>query len=136
MKIVVNRRFGGFSLSPLAIQQYLELKGKQCFFYKQDREKGGYYKVPLEEADTYDNSLTKDYGERTSDDWESFEEGYFYYNDIERNDPDLVTVVERLGGKANGTFANLKVVEIPDDVNWEIDEYDGSETVHEVHRTW
>jgi hypothetical protein len=55
---------------------------------------------------------------------------------IKRDDTDLVVVVEELGAKANGTFAELKIVEIPEDVNWEIDEYDGTECVAEVHRTW
>jgi len=48
----------------------------------------------------------------------------------------LVRVVEELGDKASGRCADLKVVEIPDDVEWEIDEYDGSEHVAEKHRTW
>ena len=59
-----------------------------------------------------------------------------YYSDIERNDPILVHVVETLGNEANGRFAKLCIVEIPDDVNWEISEYDGSESVEEVHRSW
>lgn len=56
--------------------------------------------------------------------------------DIARNDPKLVECVEKLGEEANGTYAELKVVEIPDDVNWEIGEYDGLEWVEEVHRKW
>lgn len=56
--------------------------------------------------------------------------------DVERNDPALIEVVERLGRRANGSFADLKIVEIPDGVEWEIDEYDGSERVAEKHRTW
>lgn len=56
--------------------------------------------------------------------------------DIARNDPKLVECVEKLGVEANGTYAELKVVEIPDDVNWEIGEYDGLEWVEEVHRKW
>ena len=55
---------------------------------------------------------------------------------IERNDPVLIKVVEALGEKANGTFAELKIVEIPDGTDWEIDEYDGSETIHEKHKSW
>lgn len=55
---------------------------------------------------------------------------------IERDDPDLVRVVEELGKEANGRYADLKVVEIPDDVKWDIEEYDGSEWIAEVHRTW
>lgn len=56
--------------------------------------------------------------------------------DIARNDPKLVECVEKLGEEANGTYAELKVVEIPDNVNWEIGEYDGLEWVEEVHRRW
>jgi len=41
-----------------------------------------------------------------------------------------------LGKKANGGYAELKVVEIPDDVDWEITEYDGLEQVEEKHRVW
>ena len=56
--------------------------------------------------------------------------------DIARNDPKLVECVEKLGEEANDMYAELKVVEIPDDVNWEIGEYDGLEWVEEVHRRW
>ena len=38
--------------------------------------------------------------------------------------------------KASGKFADLEVREIPDGVDWQIDEYDGNESIHEVHRTW
>ncbi len=55
---------------------------------------------------------------------------------ISRNDPLLIEIVERLGKAANGEFAELKIVEIPDGVDWEIEEYDGNEWVSEVHRTW
>lgn len=56
--------------------------------------------------------------------------------DLDRNDPILVHVVETLGDEADGRFARLRIVEIPDDVNWEIAEYDGVESVEEVHRSW
>ena len=58
------------------------------------------------------------------------------YYDIPRNDPILVHVVETLGDAANGRFAKLRIVDIPDNVNWQISEYDGNETVEEVHRSW
>ena len=58
------------------------------------------------------------------------------YYDVARDDPYLVKVVEEMGEEADGDFANLLVVEIPADVNWEIDEYDGIEHIAEVHRTW
>ena len=56
--------------------------------------------------------------------------------DIERNDPILVQVVEEMGSNADGSVAELKIVEVPDDVEWMIEEYDGTEWVAEVHRTW
>ena len=49
---------------------------------------------------------------------------------IDRNDPKLIEVVETLGDEANGNYARLRVVNIPDDAtDWEIDEYDGAEKV-------
>lgn len=59
-----------------------------------------------------------------------------YDIDIPRNNPNLVQVVEQMGDRADGDFAKLKIVEVPDDVNWYIEEYDGREWVAERHRTW
>lgn len=85
MKIVINTRYGGFSLSQKACDE-----------------------LGLESG----------------------------YDPIKRNDPKLVEVVERLGEDANGNFADLSIVEIPDDVDWVVEEYDGNEWVAEKHRTW
>ena len=61
---------------------------------------------------------------------------YWEGDDESRADPLLVQVVEQMGEKASGELADLDIVEIPDDVNWELDEYDGFESIHEVHRSW
>lgn len=51
-------------------------------------------------------------------------------DDLDRNDPDLVKVVETLGKDASGKWAALCVVEIPDNAtDWELDEYDGAESI-------
>jgi hypothetical protein len=55
---------------------------------------------------------------------------------IPRNDENLIGVIEELGETSWGQFAKLKLVEIPDDVEWEIAEYDGVEWVAEKHRKW
>jgi hypothetical protein len=34
------------------------------------------------------------------------------------------------------THARLKIIEIPDDIEWHIEEYDGLEHIDENHRTW
>ena len=47
-----------------------------------------------------------------------------------RSDPRLIEVVEQLGAEANSRFASLEVVEIPIfATDWEINEYDGCESV-------
>lgn len=69
-------------------------------------------------------------------DMAGIEEEELYFYDIPRDDPYLVQVVKEMGTDANGTYASLKVVEIPGDIDWEICEQDGREWVAERHRTW
>ena len=111
MKVVINKCYGGFGLSHAAIMRYGELKGINLVTDENSRFRDVY-------VDVIKN------------------ENYFSEHEIERNDSALVQVVEELGEKASGPHAELKVVEIPDDVKWKIDEYDGSEWVAEQHRTW
>ena len=65
-----------------------------------------------------------------------FEQESIYDREIARDNPLLIQVVEELGALADGHFARLKIVEIPDDVEWYVEEYDGLEWVAEKHRTW
>ena len=60
----------------------------------------------------------------------------WYFTDIERDDPMLVQVIEEYGPLANDRCSELRIVEIPADVQWEIAEYDGYEHIAEKHRTW
>jgi hypothetical protein len=60
----------------------------------------------------------------------------FWIWEIPRDCPHLIEMVEEGGTDVNDRFSFLKVVEIPDDVDWEICEYDGMEWVAEKHRTW
>lgn len=66
--------------------------------------------------------------------WDDY--GYMYSDYNKRTDPKLVECVETLGEQANGSFSHLVVVDVPDDVKWEIEDYDGVETVCEKHRRW
>lgn len=63
-------------------------------------------------------------------------DGYGYGYNEDRSNPDLVRCVETLKEDSFGRFARLKVIEIPDDVKWHIEEYDGAEWVAEDHQTW
>lgn len=51
---------------------------------------------------------------------------------IERNDPILVQAVGELGIRANGKYSKLYIVEIPDDIEWVIEEHDGMERVRKM----
>ena len=61
---------------------------------------------------------------------------HFYEHEIDRDDPVLVDIVETFGNDANTRYSELKIVEIPDDIEWYVEEYDGREWVAEAHRTW
>jgi L-arabinose isomerase len=63
-------------------------------------------------------------------------DGYGLAYEDDRSNPELVKAVEKLGKAASGDFAELYVVEMPDDVIYEIDDYDGAEIVREEHRVW
>ncbi len=59
------------------------------------------------------------------------EYNYSSWNDSGRADQDFILALKNFGlEKASGRFASLKIVELPiDATDWEIDEYDGSETI-------
>jgi hypothetical protein len=58
------------------------------------------------------------------------------FNGYDRADPDLIKVIEDLGDEANGSFADLQIKEIPDGASFEIDEYDGNESVEPPRQSW
>lgn len=119
-KIVINKCFGGFGLSDKACERLIEL-GVKCTTY----DKKGHMVDPSAK-------ITKQKREDSL-----FGQEYYYHDNHEdRINPLLIQVVEELGREANGEFAELRVIEIPDDVEWEIDEYDGSESIEEKHRSW
>lgn len=139
MKVVINSCHGGFGLSMPAIVRYLEIKGKKVWVEEDEDWEGhfNYWLVPKEERVV----------NRESDFWsmsaeekkvynDSWREQNFSYREIARDDPVLIQVVEELGKGADNRYSELKIVEIPDDVEWQIEEYDGLEWVAEKHRTW
>ena len=132
MKIVINACYGGFNLSAKGFELFAKEKGKDVFFYSIR-----YERMTAEEADKEFMffATCKDLGKKSTG--EKVEK-YFIDedSDIARNDKDLVSVVEKFGKEVSGKCANLSVVEIPDDIEWVIEEYDGYESVAEKHRVW
>ena len=133
-KIVINKCFGGFGLSHKAVMRYAELKGITLFPYIDDISKSVY-----KERATIDNPEILIHYYKKPHDEVSKDEGndcYFNERDIPRDDPLLIQIIKEMGKSANARFAKLKVVKIPDNIDWEIDEYDGSESIEEKHRSW
>jgi len=118
MKVAINRCFGGFSISNEAFEKLLDRKG--IAFDKVERDSAlvgaSYFIAGHAHDETY------------------YISDYDYYD--KRNDPDLIAVIEEFGQAANGWAAEINIVEIPDNVQWHIGEYDGIEWVAEDHRTW
>lgn len=151
-KVVINACFGGFSLSMAAVKRMAEIQGRPCYFFTH-KFGGPETYVPYvagERAFTWSafdipnpNEVlrySKPWAEMTQEerieanrltDKHSIKE-----RDVERDSPLLIQVVEELGRAADGEHAKLKIVKIPANVKWVIDEYDGSETVQEQHRSW
>jgi hypothetical protein len=112
--VVINQCHGGYGLSQEA--ELLYLKRSLTDYTAQDRES---------------RNDTERFGPLI------LVNGKIWYStDIPRDDPVLVSVVRELGDRADGSFAKLKIVEVPASVDWQIDEYDGREWIAEVHRTW
>lgn len=139
MKVILNKCYGGFDVSDEGYQLYAKKKGLQLYTYEANVSDFDL----LDKVETPHRSLltwyfTKDFGETVrrdsfaTDDW-----GNSLRLDGDcRTDPVLIEVVEELGEKASGGFGKLFVVDIPDDVDYEIIEHDGYETLHESHRQW
>jgi len=84
-----------------------------------------------------DGELDRESYEKDCDEYNKKVDGiHFDEYGIERNDSLLIQVIEELGEDADGAHAQLKIIDIPDDVEWHIEEYDGFEHIAENHRTW
>lgn len=140
MKIVINTCFGGFGLSEAAENLYLKKKGLEVFRYEQTkwRYKDGEEEYLLVKRGSKKRlNITFVYTENHGTLLTRLPaEGFWYDKNLERNDPILVEVVEELGEKADGAYAKLKVVEIPEGVQWYINDYDGIESINERHQSW
>lgn len=137
-KIAINNCFGGFGLSRTGLRHLAKMKGIDAlYFYKDDYRTGKYHKVYDQDDAFWSIPLTVDLGEElTQEEFYHALEEYKFSVDFGRDDEDLIETIETLGKDANGRFSDLKIVEIPDDIEFYIEEYDGNEWVAEKHKTW
>ena len=63
--------------------------------------------------------------------------GHTNPEDLPRNHVDLISVVENLGvRKSSGAYTKLEIVEVPDEIEFFIDDYDGDEQIIEQGHVW
>lgn len=145
MKLVINKCFGGFGLSDAAYEKLIEWGIPVRKYGEEPRNPDTqlYEKVEANEGEViFDRELTLPGEDSINDLYHKFKPdsvtGRYWevWTDRARSHPLIVRAVEELGEKANGSCARLAVVEIPDDVEYEISEYDGREHIAETHRTW
>jgi hypothetical protein len=102
MKIVINRCWGGFSLS----KKVLNKLGIDC--------------------EDYDYVENGSFGIVDEHNYQAY-----------RAHPPLIEAILEVGlYESAGPHSQLKIVEVPDDLKWYIDDYDGMEVVHEVHQSF
>lgn len=144
MKIVLNKCFGGFGLSHKAKMEIMKRKNTTVFPYGHNLIKEGVWtRFVGQEIGVMDFICycEKDPGiDQVELSWSEMDAKYVFADvdfdsDSKRGDNDLIEVVEELGDEADGPFANLRIVEIPDGCEWEISEYDGVETAHYGYQT-
>lgn len=126
MKIVINKCFGGFGLSSEAMKELIE---RNCAA------------IETHAASEF-NGRREDVGSGYQM-WSGIEDVLikgdtaYTFDNQKRTDATLVALVEEWGSeRTSSRLAKLKVVEIPDGTRYEIDEYDGIESIHETHSIW
>lgn len=118
MKVAINRCFGGFGLSDKAFEMLLTKKG-----------------IAFESRDSGSSFLGTEYytaGHLGDNDF--YLAKHEHYSD--RADRHLIEVLEELGEEADDWASDIVIVEVPDEVQWFISEWDGMEHVAECHRKW
>jgi hypothetical protein len=111
-KIIINTSYDEFSVSHAAFVRLRELGQREAL---QEIDRGAYWPAAAGPREPSLNQCGKL---------------------IPRDDEKLICVVEELREAANGHAAQLKIVSIPDEVQWVIIKTDSGEQVSEAHRMW
>lgn len=110
MKLVLNKCYGGFGISKEAVE-FMAADG--CHHAKAALDASVKHKTNMYQYGYADN-----------------------LDSYDRTNPHLIKAVEQLGKKANGPHAELVVVDIPDGEAYQIEDYDGMETVRQAYIGW
>ena len=127
MKVVINKCYGGFGVSIEAMKRMVG-KCEHVIAHDPVEYFGSKAKAQQAKADGLRDYWYWDSKGRVVTDEHRSQDA--------RNCPVLVSTVEDMKDAASSPLARLRIVNIPDVVTWELDEYDGVESIHEVHQSW
>lgn len=135
-KVILNKDYGGFGISKKGYELYVKKKGLDLYMYETEFMGKDFIYKKTDNDVLFTQYFTKDFGDNA----DISEKDYRHYNlnldEGHREDPILIEVLEELKEEANGNYSNLKIVEIPDDLDYVIDNYDGIETLHQKVQEW
>jgi hypothetical protein len=154
MKVIINKCYGGYGFDPFTIQKYADAKNVKLYWYERDygnscvfpRER--FVKTTIEKINADESlhmgyySMIKDMGEYLVFDWnkEDYDDvlGKYLFKFPEesesRTDSVLIEIIEKYGKLNTHGCHNPQVIEIPDGVEWTVNDYDGMETLVEKYR--
>ncbi len=137
MRIVINKSYGGFSLSDAAYEKLIERGVPVKKFEYSCKEKADDHHVvifdrhledpPVDEVESANRDAFHEFD--TSRYWDNWSRHH-------RAHPLLVGVISEMGTAAAGAHADLEVIDIPDDVEYVICEDHGREYCAEKRRVW
>lgn len=149
-ELLINRCFGGYTLSNEVLIELTKRKHKdfeKLYFYCEDYSNQRYVKI---KDFKYKNGKLVNSGYFLDSLYLSYHDqgDIVKYNDFKydkliwsdnwsRDDEDLIKLFKEWGSeRCSGDCSKLKLVEIPNDIEYYIDVYDGLESIHERHRSW
>ena len=142
MKVSINKCHGGYCFSDEATLELLKRGSPVVKLTPYDKYYGSTFEAMISEKEKADK-IAKDKAM-----WSRMNHGVVYtddgvvssadrYDSGSRHDPILIALIEEWGGKrVSGKCADIQIVEIPDGIKYEIEEYDGREHIAEAHSTW
>ena len=134
MKVILNKCYGGFHPSHEAYRFYAAKKGLGLYAYELGPDLRCHRAKDL--SSRFLTYFTKDQGDVIDGSREASWDDHLYLDSTYREDPTLIAAVETLGPAASSYLSKLVVVEIPDGMEYVIDDYDGVETLHQRVEEW
>lgn len=133
MKIAINTSKGAFNLSHTALMEYSKRKGfelypfiaeatidgRVCVPYSGQKYSWVYYSLsPIEKNDKFFPKV-------------------FDISTIKRNDKDLIDIISELGERQSSCGdSTIKVIDVPDNLDFVVESCNGEEWVSEKHKIW